>query len=149
MSISFKYIHIGSLIRERMQECTLDTARAAAFLKVSEQEVEVLYEKESIDSSLLLAWSKLLEYDFFRIYSQHLILYAPQDPNKPKRERSSRTSRLPVFKKNIYTPEVIAYLIELVQSGTKSSKQIQNEYNIPQTTITRWLNKYENRDRNK
>ena len=32
---------------------------------------------KSIDTETLLKWSNLLDYDFFRVYTQHLILYAP------------------------------------------------------------------------
>lgn len=44
--------------------------------------------------------------------------------------------------KNIYTQEVIEYLMELVDSGEKTYKDLQAEYNIPITTILRWGNKY-------
>ncbi|MDR3058513.1 MAG: hypothetical protein LBU84_10290 [Prevotella sp.] len=49
---------------------------------------------------------------------------------------------LPYFKKNIYTHEVIIFLVELVESGRKSARDIQKEYNIPSTTILRWIDKY-------
>ncbi|MFT4222050.1 hypothetical protein, partial [Dysgonomonas sp.] len=101
MSANFKYIHIGKMIHQRMKECGVGVERAAKFLKVKEEEVEKVYDRKSIDSSQLLSWSKLLEYDFFRIYSQHLILYAPQDKNKSKRKKTETV--LPCFKKNIYT----------------------------------------------
>ncbi len=141
MTRNFKNIHIGKLIALRMQECGIDIVRAAVFLKVSEEEVEAMYGCKSLDSLMLLRWSKLLEYDFFRIYTQHLILYSPQDANKRKR-RKQTDSRMPVFKKNIYTNEVILYLVELVESGKKTCRQIQSQYNIPSTTILRWRNKY-------
>lgn len=143
MLTNFKQIHIGKFIRQRMLECGISVERAAKFLKVSEEEVENVQKKISLDSQLLLCWSKLLEYDFFRIYSQHLILYAPQDTNKALRDRKkAKHTELPVFKKNIYTHEVIMYLIELVESGRKSTRDIQSKYNIPTTTILRWINKY-------
>lgn len=90
MLANFKYIHIGKMIHQRMKECDVGVDRAAKFLKVTEEEVEKVYDKKSVDSSQLLSWSKLLEYDFFRIYSQHLILYAPQDKNKAKRKKQKR-----------------------------------------------------------
>ncbi|MDR3058512.1 MAG: hypothetical protein LBU84_10285 [Prevotella sp.] len=86
MSANFKYIHIGKMIQQRMKECNVSVERAAKFLKVTEEEVEKVYDKKSVNSSQLLSWSKLLKYDFFRIYSQHLILYAPQDKNKSERK---------------------------------------------------------------
>lgn len=140
---NFKDIHIGKLIQERMSECNIDIDRACNFLKVSEEIIMQMFDEKSLDSEILLHWSKLLEYDFFRIYSQHLILYAPQDTNKASRKKDKKTS-LPVFKKNIYTHEVIMYLVDLVKSGRKSMRNIQQEYNIPSTTILRWVNKYGN-----
>lgn len=140
MSANFKYIHIGKMIHQRMKECGVGVERAAKFLKVKEEEVEKVYDRKSIDSSQLLSWSKLLEYDFFRIYSQHLILYAPQDKNKSKRKKTETV--LPCFKKNIYTHEVIMFLVELVENERKSVRDIQKEYNIPSTTILRWIDKY-------
>lgn len=140
MTNNFKNIHIGKLIKQLMKEYDIDTERAATFLKVSEDEIEMMYIQNSLECEVLLRWSKLLKYDFFRIYSQHLILYSPQDCNISK--RTNKKSKLPVFKKNIYTQEVINYLVELVDNGTKTCKQIQEEYNIPATTVFRWRDKY-------
>ncbi len=140
MLANFKSIHIGKMIQQRMKECSISVERAAKFLKVKEEEVEKVYKQKSVDSTQLLGWSKLLEYDFFRIYSQHLILYAPQDKNKSKRKKPE--TALPCFKKNIYTHEVIMFLIELVESERKNPRDIQKEYNIPTTTIIRWIDKY-------
>ncbi|MFT4224745.1 hypothetical protein [Dysgonomonas sp.] len=77
MSANFNCIHIGKMIQQRMKECGVSVGRAAKFLKVKEEEMEKVYDRKPVDSSQLLSWGKLLEYDFFRIYSQHLILYAP------------------------------------------------------------------------
>lgn len=136
---NFKNIHIGTLIKQRMQECEVDTERASRFLDIAEDDIEQMFDSKSIDSEMMLRWSKLLQYDFFRIYSQHLILYAPQDPNKVNRKEQTG---LPVFKKNIYTSEVIVYLIGLVNDGKKTYNQLQKEYNIPATTMQRWAKKY-------
>jgi hypothetical protein len=140
---NFKNIHIGKLIGCCMQESGTDIERAAAFLKVSPEEVEAMYTCKSLDCDVLLRWSKLLEYDFFRVYSQHLILYSPQHISQGKQKKDAG-STLPVFKKNIYTEEVILYLIGLVKSGAMTHRQIKERYNIPVTTILRWINKYGN-----
>ncbi|MFV0420104.1 MAG: hypothetical protein ACK5KT_15415 [Dysgonomonas sp.] len=143
MPANFKNIHIGALIKQRMQECGIAIGRAAAFLKASEEDVECMYKKKSLDSDILLRWSKLLKYDFFRIYSQHLILYSPQDEGQAKRRKEKEIkTKLPVFKKNIYTQEVILYLVGLVESKKMTLKQLQDRYNIPSTTILRWYDKY-------
>lgn len=143
---NYKNIHIGKLIAQRMQECDIEVERAAKFLAVTDDEIERMYTLKSIDSHLLLRWSKLLKYDFFRIYSQHLILYAPQ--HTPCKGTKEIKTALPVLKKNVYTQEVILYLIELVESEQKTGRQIQEEYNIPATTILRWINKHKKVRRN-
>ncbi|WP_317043240.1 helix-turn-helix domain-containing protein [Chryseobacterium sp. OV279] len=89
-----------------------------------------------MDSDLLLKWCKLLEYDFFRMYTQHLILYSPAT----KQIKAETT--LPRFRKNIYTKEIIDYILDLVQTGEKSKKQIIEEYKIPKTTLYKWISKY-------
>lgn len=137
---NYKNIHIGKHIHHRLEECSVSITHAAKFLKVEEEVIEEMFESKTIDVVCLLRWSKLLSYDFFRIYSQHLILYAPQD--KKKGSRKDVKSTLPQFKKNIYTPEIIMYLIELVDSGQKTAKELQDEYNIASTTVFRWINKY-------
>ena len=143
MSTNFKHIHIGNLLKERVEECNIELERAATFIGVTEKEIEEMYLEESLEVDILLRWSKLLEYDFFRLFTQHLILYSPQDRKARKRLKTiNENSSLPKFKKNIYTKEVIEYLIELVESGEKTYKDLQAEYNIPITTILRWGNKY-------
>ena len=145
MTTNFKNIHIGKLIKFRMQELDISLERAAIFLNMEEEEIKQVYTQESLDGEAMLRWSKLLEYDFFRIYTQHLILYAPQKANKPKRKATG----LPVFKKNIYSQEVIDYLLNLVESGKKNYAEVQKKYNIPNTTIMRWAHKYgDNKEQN-
>lgn len=140
---NFKDIHIGKLIAQRMEELEIDIVRASKFIAVSEDEIEAMYKLKSLDCESLLRWSKLLKYDFFRIYSQHLILYSPQHtPNKDKKEKEEIKSSLPIFKKNIYTQEVIDYLVELVNSEKMTYTEVQDKYNIPSTTILRWISKH-------
>lgn len=143
--MDFKDIHIGKLIYQRMQECNVSVERASNFVKISEEEVEDISNQQSLDSAQLLAWCKLLEYDFFRIYCQHLILYAPEDRGKV--ERQKKTTTLPQFKKNIYSPELIRYLVKLIQEERMSTTEIQLKYNNPATTVFRWVDKYGKRQR--
>lgn len=97
-----------------------------------------MYDSEDMSVELLLRWCKLLEYDFFRIYSQHLILYAPpQVHGKNKAE----TTSLPEFRKSIYTREVIDFLLELIDTGKKTRAEVIEEYGIPKTTLYKWISK--------
>ncbi|WP_317739455.1 helix-turn-helix domain-containing protein [Chryseobacterium soli] len=96
-----------------------------------------MYTKPSLESDTLLKWSKLLEYDFFRLYSQHLIFYSP-----PASMQYNKKTELPTFRKSIYTREIIEFMVEMVEAGEKSKNQIINEYKIPKSTFYKWLKKY-------
>jgi len=97
-----------------------------------------MYQTKSLSIDIVLRWSKLLEYDFFRIYTQHLILYAPPTGRSKERIKSS----LPKFRKNIYTKEVIEFILELLEKEEKTKVEILQEYNIPKTTLYKWIDKY-------
>jgi len=137
----YKNIHIGNLIHLRVTENQIEMTRICNFFNLSAEEIENMYTRQSLDSEILLKWSKLLEYDFFRLYSQHLILYSPP-ASLNKTEISGEKYSLPVFKKNIYTKEIIDFLVELVESGDKSIKQVIEDYKIPKTTLHKWISKY-------
>jgi len=142
MNFKFKDIHVGKLIQLAVKEQEIEEDRIANFLKIDKDEIEKMYQMKSMETELLLRWSKLLEYDFFRIFSQHLVWYAPTR-NKEKKKKTEKKSKLPQFRKNIYTAELIKFIVELVQSGEKTRGQIIEEYNIPRNTLYRWLTKYE------
>ncbi|PRB05313.1 transposase [Chryseobacterium sp. MYb7] len=140
--MNFKDIHIGILIAQRVTESGLNTMRICNFLKCSEKEILEMYQSKSLDTEMILKWSKLLEYDFFRLYTQHLILYAPQ--LAANRTVIAAKPLLPVFRKNIYTKEVIDFILELIETGKKTKAQVIQEYNIPKTTLYKWIYKYKN-----
>jgi transcriptional regulator with PAS, ATPase and Fis domain len=99
--------------------------------------------QDNLSTGLLLKWCKLLEYDFFRIYSHHLILYSPQSSTMKYSDNPSKeNSELPRFQKNIYTKEIIDFILELITTGKKSKSQIVNEYRIPKTTLYKWIKKH-------
>jgi DNA invertase Pin-like site-specific DNA recombinase len=37
---------------------------------------------------------------------------------------------------------VVDFILELINTGEKTSVQITEEYRIPKTTLYKWLNKY-------
>lgn len=124
------------MIEKRVAESGIEISRICSFLELDVNEINKMYSAESIDSNYLLRWSKLLEYDFFRIYMQHLVLYSPEVRNC-KIEGS-----LPKFRKNIYTKEIIDFILELIENNKKSKLQVIQEYNIPKTTLYKWISKY-------
>lgn len=97
--MNFKNIHIGQLIKKGVLESEIEISRICKFLNCSEEQINEMYTLQSLDSEILLKWSKLLEYDFFRIYTQHLILYSPARANQS--EIKQKLS-LPAFKKHLY-----------------------------------------------
>lgn len=137
--MDLKDIFIGQLIKQRVLECNTSTDRICKFLKCSQEEIEKIYNNSSIEADILLKLSKLLEYDFFRIYSQHLILYSPQASMK----YNCGKTQLPSFRKNIYTKEIIEFILDLVETQQKSKAQIIQEYGIPKTTLHKWIAKYQ------
>jgi len=93
-----------------------------------------MYQQKNLDTETLMRWSKLLEYDFFRIYSQHLILYAP-----PAAQHKAGKTNLPMFRKNIYTKEIIHFILEQINTGEMAKIDVIKKYGIPKTTLYRWL----------
>lgn len=138
----FKDIHLGKLIQERVKETGFPIERLVNFLKCSEKDIENMYNNKSIESEMLLKWSKLLQYDFFRIYSQHLLLYSPPSSSDYYKNTKDQKTKLPEFRKNIYTIEIIEFIIDLIRSNNKTKQEIINEYKIPKTTLYKWLKKY-------
>ncbi|MDV7695512.1 transposase [Chryseobacterium soli] len=138
--MNFKEIQIGPLIEKEVAAREIELSRICNFMKCTEQEIMVMYKAKSIETENLLKWSKLLEYDFFRLYSQHLILYAPA--NKSAESKKYKKPILPQFRKNIYTKEVINFILRQMQSGEMSKLEVIEHYKIPKTTLYKWMSKY-------
>lgn len=138
--MNFKNIHIGELICQKVKEDKIEISRICNFMKTSEDHISEMYKCESLDSNLILKWSKLLEYDFFRVYSHHLILYAP--PSKDFKNKAKEPTSLPQFRKNIYTQEIIDFIIERILKEEMTKKDVMQKYKIPKTTLYKWLKKY-------
>lgn len=118
--MDIKNIHIGAFIQKLYEEQDISMLRVCAFMECDELDVWKMFEDESIDTDLLLRWSKLLEYDFFRLYSQHLILFFPKSSTTSIKKAGSLSKRgLPQFKKSVYTKEIIDYLLGLIYSKEK------------------------------
>lgn len=131
----FKHIHIGEFLKTKVEEQNISQDRIGNFLNITDDEIQAMYRSESIDTYLLLRWSKLLGYDFFRLHSYHLLLYSPS----PK--KNIPDTSLPIFRKNTYTKEIIDLILEMINTGQKTKRQIINEYGIPKTTLFTWISK--------
>ena len=138
---NFKSIHIGKMIENTVADKRIEMSRICNYFKCSDDEIVKMYQSKSLDTEILLKWSKLLQYDFFRMYTQHLILYAPPSANE-KRSKENKKQTIPEFRKNIYTKEVIDFIIEQIDTEKMTKKQIIERYNIPKTTLYKWISKY-------
>ncbi|MET3539165.1 hypothetical protein ABID34_004266 [Chryseobacterium limigenitum] len=137
-----KNINIGQLIKIKWEEMEIPIERTCNFLSCTEKEIDLMFESENLSTEKLLRWSKLLQYDFFRLYSQHLILYAPQGKADRVDNPSLKKTVLPQFRKHIYTKEIIYFIIELINTGAKTKLEVIHDYKIPKTTLYKWLDKY-------
>ena len=140
MNFNFKNIHIGKCIENRVEEMAMSMDRICNFHKTTEDKIQTMYMQKSLDSAVLLKWCKLLDYDFFRIYTQHLILFAPE--NNSHINTSKGKTALPRFRKNVYTRQVVDFILELINTGQKTKYQVIEEYRIPKTTLYKWISKY-------
>lgn len=137
--MDFKEIHIGKLLQNKVEEEKIEISRICRFFNLPERDIDEMYDSISLDINIILKWSKLLEYDFFRLYSQHLILYAPKGNGKLNNLKSS----LPIFRKNIYTTEIIDFILTEIKKGEKTKQEIVTEYKIPKATLHKWIQKYQ------
>lgn len=144
---NLKDIHIGSLIKTRVVECDIGISRICNFFNCDELLINEMYRGHSLNCDYLLKWSKLLEYDFFRLYSQHLILYSPS-ASLQSNEFKEKKNSLPQFRKNIYTKEIVDFIIEIIETKKKTKTQVIKEYKIPKTTLYKWIAKYKTPDNN-
>ena len=139
---NFKSIHIGKMIENTVAESRIEMSRICNYFKCSDDEIVKMYQSKSLDTEILLKWSKLLQYDFFRMYTQHLMLYAPPSANEKRSKKEDKKQTVPQFRKNIYTKEVIDFIIQQIDTEKMTKKQIIERYNIPKTTLYKWISKY-------
>ena len=110
--------------------------------------LDKVFSTNDISCSLLLKISKVLKYDFFRVYSHHLLLYSHLEMRFTRNDNVAysikKSKMLPSFTKNAYTPEIISFLIKKLVSNKMTKADIIQKYKIPKTTLYRWCNKYIN-----
>ncbi|RNA61588.1 transposase [Chryseobacterium nematophagum] len=139
-TFTFKNFHIGKLIHFKVLENKIDPSCICSFFNCEEDELEKMYASQSLGLDILLSWSKLLHYDFFRVYSQYLILYGRRTTAGAKSSKKNIKSL--EFRKNIYSKGIIDFILELIQKEKKTTKQIIEEYGIPSSTLHTWIKKY-------
>ncbi|VFA41436.1 MULTISPECIES: transposase [Chryseobacterium] len=143
MNIDFKNLNIGQLIQTRVDELNIKMSRICNFFRCTETDINEMYKRVDLPSDLLLKWSKLLEYDFFRLYSQHLILFSPPRSNEYSSATVTAKSQLPQFRKHVYTKEIIEFILETITAGEKTKNEVMRDYKIPKATLYKWIDKYQ------
>lgn len=143
MTNKFKHIHIGEKIKEIVDINGLSISRACKYLKCTVRDIEGMYKQESLDTVILLKWCKLLNYNFFMYYHTHLQLYKASASRTAITDKDYKVKQELTFKKNLYSPEIIDWLVNQVKSNKVKPNEIVEKYKIPKTTLYRWLRKYE------
>lgn len=72
-------IHIGRLIRQELRNQGYTVTWLTKELNCSRSNVYKLFEKPTLDSSVLMQLSRLLNVDFFRYYSDELERSMPKE----------------------------------------------------------------------
>jgi len=140
--MDIKNIHIGSHIKKIAQIKELSITRACIFLKCSHKDILNMYEKDTLETKLLLRWSKLLEYNFFMLYHSHLQIFSPKAASTKLLSAKEKDREQYEFRKNIYSEEIILWLLEKIEHGELTTQEIIKKYNIPRTTIYRWKKRH-------
>lgn len=136
---NYKNIHIGSHIKRISEIRNLSMSRACSYFKCSQQDIIDIYNQKTLDSGLLLKWCKLLDYNFFMFYHTHLQLYKPSaSSSKLSKKEMNNVDEGYVFRKNIYSPDIIDWILNKWQSGELTPQDIMKKYKIPRTTLYRW-----------
>jgi len=139
--MDYKNISIGSLIEERIKELDIDMERLHKFVGIDNEQLQRIISDNNVDADTLLRFCKILEYDFFRLYSQHLLLFSPVS-KKTAQRNNEKSQVLPTVRKQLYTKEVILFILKKYESKSMSVQQIITDYNIPKSTLYRWITKY-------
>jgi hypothetical protein len=132
-------IHIGKLIREACLALQITDERMENFFSMPYAEVENMFAQEHLSTDLLLKWSKLLKFDFFRIYSGHLMMYHGISA-KLLKEKTEICAGLDV-RKNLYTPEIKNFIVNKVQTNQITIPEAIEKYGVGRTTLFRWIAK--------
>ncbi|MPS74967.1 MAG: transposase [Chryseobacterium sp.] len=137
--MNYKDIIIGTLIRKRVEELGIDENDICSFMTCDKDTVAHTYMANTLDIDTVLKWSKLLKYDFFQLYSQHLMLTFPAKPID--NSIAKITYFLPRFRENLYSEDIIDFIMELIEKKEKTKRQVIEEYGVPEAVLNRWINK--------
>lgn len=69
-NIELKEVHIGQAIDKRREELNMSKSEFGRLLKVPQQHVNRIFEKESIDTAKLIKICRVLDFNFFALYCE-------------------------------------------------------------------------------
>jgi len=134
-------VHIGSIINQVIQEKDINMNEIRIKMGCSTRTLNKMLHSNTMDSLVLLKWSKVLRYDFFRLYSSHLMLHHGISNTLSKKTENVEIEGIQI-RKNVYTKELIEFLVNKVRNNEMNSSQVITQYGIPKTTFYKWLQKY-------
>jgi hypothetical protein len=135
---TYKNIHIGRTIALEVEEQNINHKKIMRYFKCNSDRVISMYENPYIDTEDLLRWSTLLRKDFFRLYSGYLILHRGIS-FKPNTNNIDSQTRI---RKNVYTLDFKNKIIEKIRLGKVTTREAITKYNIPKTTLYKWLHQF-------
>lgn len=134
-------IHIGNIISFVIIEKKFSFDEIKIKMGSSTRTINRMLNASSIDTATLLRWSKVLKYDFFRLYSSHLMLHHGISNTISKKTDNIEIEGIHI-RKNVYTKELIQFVVNKVRNKEMSTKQVISKYGIPKTTFYKWLQKH-------
>lgn len=139
-----KDIHIGQIIHRIVTVKQIEIEKILkSFETFSEDEIQKMYDSKSLDSAVLLQWCKLCAYNFLLIYHEHLQIYAPIAAAAKIKLPSKKDAEIEKlhFNKSVYSNEVKEFILELIETKEMSVAAVISNYQIPKTTVYKWLKK--------
>ena len=113
-------MHIGKKIKETVQRSGMSVTEFAAKINYSRRNIYSIFEKESIDTSLLAKISEILEQDFFVHYNSNSKKYTQGRVEEPSGAKEYSENRIKELLKEIeYLKEINALLKTQVEKLSK------------------------------
>lgn len=134
---TYRDIHIGNFIKQSIVDQSIELTTIQLFFDYTASKIEKIYSSESIPTHELMKWCIFLRTDFFRLYSGHLMLHRGIS-GKPKIKKE-KTGEVIKIRKNMYTQEIKQFIVEQIRNKDIKVKEAIIRYNIPKTTIYKWL----------
>lgn len=134
-------IHIGRLIKEVVTKQNIDNSLLIKKMDCSGETLLFYYNSKTLDAGLLLKFSKILRYDFFRLYSSHLMLHHGISNTLANKKTENIVEGVRI-RKNVYTKELISYLLDKIRNNEMTKVEVISKYGVPKTTLYKWMQKY-------